>query len=92
VRPTARPVVKAVRWWLSRRDPFETTVAGLRLAGAMSGHGEAVLQWMARLPDRWSTAVVSSFSLLPRRASLPCGKGAYGQNSRRLGRPRYRRV
>jgi hypothetical protein len=30
VRPTAQPAVKAVRWWRSRRDPFETTWPLLR--------------------------------------------------------------
>src|ERR1700674_1394566 len=30
VRPTARPAVKAARWWRSRRDPFETTWPLLR--------------------------------------------------------------
>ena len=30
VRPTARPVVKTVRWWRSRRDAFETTWPLLR--------------------------------------------------------------
>jgi hypothetical protein len=30
VRPTAQPAVKAVRWWRSRRDPFETSWPLLR--------------------------------------------------------------
>jgi len=39
VRPTARPAVKAVRWWRSRRDPFETTWPLLR-------------QWFDAEPER----------------------------------------
>jgi hypothetical protein len=39
VRPTAQPAVKAVRWWRSRRDPFETTWPLLR-------------QWFDAEPER----------------------------------------
>ena len=39
VRPTAQPAVKAVRWWRSRRDPFETTWPLLR-------------QWFESEPER----------------------------------------
>jgi hypothetical protein len=39
VRPTAQPAVKAVRWWRSRRDPFETTWPLLR-------------QWFEAEPER----------------------------------------
>jgi len=39
VRPTAQPTVKAVRWWRSRRDPFETTWPLLR-------------QWFDAEPER----------------------------------------
>src|SRR5229473_6318718 len=44
VRPTARPAVKAVRWWRSRRDPFETTWPLLR-------------QWFDAEPERRSRIV-----------------------------------
>ena len=30
MRPTAQPAVEVVRWWRSRRDPFETTWPLLR--------------------------------------------------------------
>ena len=39
VRPTTQPAVKAVRWWRSRRDPFETTWPLLR-------------QWFDAEPER----------------------------------------
>jgi len=39
VRPTAQPAVKAVRWWRSRRDPFEATWPLLR-------------QWFDAEPER----------------------------------------
>jgi hypothetical protein len=39
VRPTAQPTMKAVRWWRSRRDPFETTWPLLR-------------QWFDAEPER----------------------------------------
>jgi hypothetical protein len=39
VRPTAQPAVKPVRWWRSRRDPFETTWPLLR-------------QWFDAEPER----------------------------------------
>jgi len=39
VRPTTRPATKAVRWWRSRRDPFETTWPLLR-------------QWFDAEPER----------------------------------------
>jgi hypothetical protein len=39
VRPTAQPAVKAVRWWRSRRDPFETSLPLLR-------------QWFDAEPER----------------------------------------
>jgi hypothetical protein len=38
-RPTARPAVKAARWWRSRRDPFETSWPMLR-------------QWFDAEPER----------------------------------------
>jgi hypothetical protein len=39
VRPTAQPVVKTVRWWRSRRDPFEATWPLIR-------------QWFEAEPER----------------------------------------
>jgi hypothetical protein len=39
VRPTARPMAKAVRWWRSRRDPFEASWPLLR-------------QWFEAEPER----------------------------------------